>query len=248
MSNMQEMTSSMENDWRNFMEGTEASTLEETAAVQAGRNELEEILVNSHPQMQKNLEQAEYTLSDIEDRPNQANTTLKEKDSIISSLQKFGKLSAEKQLKEMEEDAQLFISTKEEFRLFDTLIDASPLVPLHAFFKAMQSISEAMKCAANEERKLLEKIAELLAKLKCYEEKAAMVREVRVNVASRTCKFHEEMPNMQEMTSSLENDWRTFVEGTEASALEETAAVRDGRNELEESFRNRSRVGSVVKF
>ncbi|KAK6943731.1 Kinesin motor domain [Dillenia turbinata] len=160
----------------------------------------------------------------------------------------------EQQLKQMEEDAQLFISTKEEATAFlqkhiEQLRNrqGSYIISLQYLAGEIDRNSQltcenlcSEECAANEERKLLEKLAELLASSNAMKKKPVVtaVSEVQVNVASRTCKFHEEMSNMQNMTSSLENDWRTFMEGTEAFAPEETAAVQDGRNELEESLRN----------
>ncbi|KAM7496660.1 hypothetical protein LguiA_021074 [Lonicera macranthoides] len=107
-----------------------------------------------------------------------------------------------------------------------------------------QKLSELEKkfedCAANEERQLLEKVAELLAssndRKKQLVQKA--VNGLRESAATRTSRLQQEMSTMQGSTSSVKVEWTNYTEKAEAHYLEDTAAVEIGKKDLEEVLQN----------
>ncbi|GLU02436.1 hypothetical protein SLE2022_196870 [Rubroshorea leprosula] len=107
-----------------------------------------------------------------------------------------------------------------------------------------QKLSELEKkfeeCAADEERQLLEKVAELLASSNARKKKLVQmaVHDLRESACSRTSKLQQEMSTMQESTSTVKAEWTVHVEKTESHYLEDTSAVESGKKELEEVLRN----------
>lgn len=103
-----------------------------------------------------------------------------------------------------------------------------------------QKLSELEKkfeeCAANEERQLLEKVAELLASSNARKKNLVQmaVHGLRESAASRTSKLQQEMATMQESTSSVKAEWTVYMDKTETHYLEDTAAVENQKKDLGE--------------
>ncbi|KAJ6895398.1 kinesin-like protein KIN-5D [Populus alba x Populus x berolinensis] len=95
-------------------------------------------------------------------------------------------------------------------------------------------------CAANEERQLLEKVAELLESSNTRKKKLVQmaVHELRESANSRTNKLQQEMSTMQDTTSSIKAEWTVHMEKTESNHFEDTSAVESGRKVLEEVLHN----------
>lgn len=96
------------------------------------------------------------------------------------------------------------------------------------------------ECAANEERQLVEKVAELLASSNVRKKKLVQmaVHELRESANSRTNKLQQEMSTMQDSTSSIKVEWSVHMEKTESNHFEDTSAVESGRKALEEVLHN----------
>ncbi|GAV71394.1 Kinesin domain-containing protein [Cephalotus follicularis] len=107
-----------------------------------------------------------------------------------------------------------------------------------------QKLSELEKkfeeCAANEERQLLEKVAELLASSNARKKKLVQiaVHDLRESATSRTSRLQKEMSTMQDSTSSVKAEWRGHMEKTESSYLEDSIAVDSGKKYMEEVLQN----------
>ncbi|KAG5238161.1 hypothetical protein OIU78_007883 [Salix suchowensis] len=95
-------------------------------------------------------------------------------------------------------------------------------------------------CAADEERQLLERVAELLASSNVRKKKLVQmaVHELRESANSRTNKLQQEMSTMQDSTSSIKAEWTVHMEKTESNHFEDTSAVESGRKVLEEVLHN----------
>lgn len=96
------------------------------------------------------------------------------------------------------------------------------------------------ECAANEERQLLEKVAELLASSNARKKKLVQmaVDDLRESATSRTSKLQQEMSIMQDSTSSVKAEWTVHMEKTESHYVEDTSAVECGKKDLEDVLQN----------
>ncbi|GMY10722.1 kinesin-like protein KIN-5D [Fagus crenata] len=96
------------------------------------------------------------------------------------------------------------------------------------------------ECAANEERELLEKVAELLASSNARKKQLVQlaVNDLRESATSRTGKLQQEMSTMQDSTSSVKAEWTVHMEKTESHYVEDTSAVECGKKDLEEALQN----------
>ncbi|KAL5581127.1 hypothetical protein UlMin_013569 [Ulmus minor] len=96
------------------------------------------------------------------------------------------------------------------------------------------------ECAANEERQLLEKVAELLASSNSRKKNLVQlaVNDLRESATSRTIKLQKEMSTMQDSTSSVKAKWTVHMEETESHYVEDTFAVESGKKDLEEVLQN----------
>lgn len=103
-----------------------------------------------------------------------------------------------------------------------------------------QKLSELEKkfeeCAANEERQILEKVAELLASSNSRKKKLVhtAVTGLRDSAASRTSKLQQEMSTMQNSTASVKVEWSSYIGKAETHYSEDTAAVESGKKDIEE--------------
>ncbi|RWR95516.1 kinesin-like protein KIN-5D [Cinnamomum micranthum f. kanehirae] len=96
------------------------------------------------------------------------------------------------------------------------------------------------ECAANEERQLLQKVAEMLASSSARKKKLVQtaVDSLRETAASRSNELQQEMSTMQEFTLSVKDQWTAYMEKTETHYLEDTAAVERGKHGLEEGLQH----------
>ncbi|KAI4368806.1 hypothetical protein MLD38_017320 [Melastoma candidum] len=114
-------------------------------------------------------------------------------------------------------------------------------VVIEAQTKNDQQLSELERkfeeFAANEERQMLEKIAELLASSNARKKSwycSMAVHDLRESASSKATKLQEEMSTMVNSTSNVKAEWNLHVEKTESQYIEDTSAVEAGRQDLEE--------------
>ncbi|CAN1145683.1 Kinesin-like protein KIN-5D [Linum perenne] len=96
------------------------------------------------------------------------------------------------------------------------------------------------ECAANEEKQLLEKVAELLATSNQRKKKLVQmaVDDLRESANSRTRKLQQEMSTMQDSTSTIKAEWTVHMDKTESNYREDTSAVESGKKDLESVLHN----------
>ncbi|OMO91381.1 hypothetical protein COLO4_18411 [Corchorus olitorius] len=96
------------------------------------------------------------------------------------------------------------------------------------------------ECAANEEKQLLQKVAELLAGSSARKKKLVQmaVHDLRENASSKTSELQKEMSTMQESTSVVKTEWTAHMENTESHYVEDTSAVESGKQDMEEVLQN----------
>ncbi|XP_010514907.1 PREDICTED: kinesin-like protein KIN-5D [Camelina sativa] len=96
------------------------------------------------------------------------------------------------------------------------------------------------ECAANEERQLLEKVAELLANSNARKKNLVQmaVHDLRESTSTRTTTLQHEMSTMQDSTSSIKAEWSLHMEKTESSHHEDTSAVESGKKAMQEVLLN----------
>ncbi|PPD95590.1 hypothetical protein GOBAR_DD07388 [Gossypium barbadense] len=96
------------------------------------------------------------------------------------------------------------------------------------------------ECAANEEKQLLQKVAELLAGSSARKKKLVQmaVHDLRENASSKTSKLQKEMSTMQESTSVVKAEWNVHMESTESHYIEDTSAVESGKKDMEDVLQN----------
>ncbi|CAN6692561.1 unnamed protein product [Malus baccata var. baccata] len=114
--------------------------------------------------------------------------------------------------------------------------------------KKLSELEEKFEdCAANEERQLLEKVAELLASSNARKKKLVQtaVNDLRESATSRTNKIQQEMSTMQDSTSSIKTKWTLHMEKTESHYCEDTTAVECGKKDMEEVLQNCLKQASV---
>ncbi|KAL2239781.1 kinesin-like protein KIN-5D [Sesamum indicum] len=103
-----------------------------------------------------------------------------------------------------------------------------------------QKLSELEKkfeeCAANEEKQLLAKVAELLAGSNARKKKLVKcaIDGLRDSAATRTNKLQQEMSVMQDATYSVKAEWTGYTQNAESHYLEDTAAVENGKLDMED--------------
>ncbi|CAL9138541.1 unnamed protein product [Musa acuminata var. zebrina] len=139
---------------------------------------------------------------------------------------------------------------------FDTLnIHASTLTKILEESKTVQDkqLRELEKnfedCTANEEKQLLEKVAEMLAISSARKKKLvqAAVYSLRASAAERTSNLEHEMSTAHKFTSSVKEQWKSYMEETEDHYFEDIAAVENGKLHLDEGLRScmeKAKLGS----
>ncbi|PIN10075.1 Kinesin-like protein [Handroanthus impetiginosus] len=103
-----------------------------------------------------------------------------------------------------------------------------------------QKLSELEKkfeeCAAEEEKQLLAKVADLLAGSNARKKKLVKcaVDGLRESAATRTNKLQQEMSTMQDSSCSIKAEWKSYTQSAESRYLEDTASVESGKKDMEE--------------
>ncbi|KAK9290841.1 hypothetical protein L1049_009019 [Liquidambar formosana] len=94
--------------------------------------------------------------------------------------------------------------------------------------------------AATEERQLLEKVAELLASSNARKKRMLQteVDGLRESDASVTFKLQQELSNVQGLATSVKDKWTTYMEKTETHYLDNTIALKNGKDGLEDDLQN----------
>ncbi|CAH1418273.1 unnamed protein product [Lactuca virosa] len=105
------------------------------------------------------------------------------------------------------------------------------------------------ECAANEEKQLLEKVAELLAVSNARKKELVRtaVDGLRESAVSKANKFEQEMSTMKDSSFCIRNEWKNYNEKAESNYLEDTNAVEIGKKHLDEILHNcleRTKMGS----
>ncbi|VFQ91454.1 unnamed protein product [Cuscuta campestris] len=113
------------------------------------------------------------------------------------------------------------------------MIDEAQEVNAQKFTELEKKFEE---CAANEEKQLLEKVAELLACSNARKKKLVQsaISGLRESASSRTEKIKQEMSTIHDSSSSVQSEWTTFMGKAESNYAEHTATVENGKNEMEE--------------
>ncbi|CAH8387090.1 unnamed protein product [Eruca vesicaria subsp. sativa] len=96
------------------------------------------------------------------------------------------------------------------------------------------------ECAKNEERQLLEKVAELLANSNSRKKNLVQmaVQDLRESASTRTTTLQHEMSTMQDSTSSIKAEWNLHMVTTESNYHEDTSAVESGKKAMQEVLLN----------
>ncbi|CAK9170199.1 unnamed protein product [Ilex paraguariensis] len=117
------------------------------------------------------------------------------------------------------------------------IVEAAQTVNDHKLSELEKKFEE---CAVDEERQLLEKVAELLASSNARKKKLVQtaVNGLRESAASRTSRLQQEMSTMQDSTISVRAEWTGYMEKAETHYLEDTAAVESGKKNLGEVLHN----------
>ncbi|PWA85208.1 P-loop containing nucleoside triphosphate hydrolases superfamily protein [Artemisia annua] len=105
------------------------------------------------------------------------------------------------------------------------------------------------ECAANEEKQLLEKVAELLAVSNARKKELVKtaVDGLRESAASKANRFEQEMTTMKDSSSCIRDEWTSYSKKAESHYVEDTAAVECGKKDLDEVLQNclkKAKMGS----
>ncbi|THG19576.1 hypothetical protein TEA_013990 [Camellia sinensis var. sinensis] len=100
---------------------------------------------------------------------------------------------------------------------------------LHALEKKLEEY------AVNEERQLLDKVAEMLATSTARKIKLVQteVDGVRGSAANRINNLHQEMSNIQDSTNSVQEEWETYTQKIYAQYIEDSTVVESVNDGLE---------------
>ncbi|KAE8656849.1 putative nfrkb [Hibiscus syriacus] len=93
------------------------------------------------------------------------------------------------------------------------------------------------ECAINEEKQLLQKVAELLADSSARKKKLVQmaVHDLKENITSKTSEL---MSIMQESTFVVKTEWKTHMGSTESHYVEDVSAVECGKKDMEDVLQN----------
>ncbi|XP_077239637.1 kinesin-like protein KIN-5D [Tasmannia lanceolata] len=96
------------------------------------------------------------------------------------------------------------------------------------------------ECAANEEKQLLDKVAEMLASSSARKKILVQtaVDSLRERAASRTSELQQEISSVQDFTFSVKHQWTGYMTKTESHYLEDTETVESGKHCLEEGLQH----------
>ncbi|XP_013602855.1 PREDICTED: 125 kDa kinesin-related protein [Brassica oleracea var. oleracea] len=96
------------------------------------------------------------------------------------------------------------------------------------------------ECAKNEERQLLEKVADLLANSNSRKKNLVQmaVQDLRESASTRTTTLQHEMSTMQDSSSSIKAEWNLHMVKTESNYHQDTSAVESGKKSMQEVLLN----------
>ncbi|PKA49035.1 125 kDa kinesin-related protein [Apostasia shenzhenica] len=105
------------------------------------------------------------------------------------------------------------------------------------------------ECAANEEKELLDKVAEMLASSSARKRNLVQtaVDTLRASAADRTSNLQKEMSDAHDFTTSIKDQWVVYMEETENNYIMDTTNVESGRCCLEDGLKDcmeKSKMGS----
>ncbi|XP_010520314.1 PREDICTED: kinesin-like protein KIN-5D isoform X2 [Tarenaya hassleriana] len=178
----------------------------------------------------------------------EADTLLQDLQSSLNNqeekLTAFARQQRQAHLRAVETARSVSKSTVDFFRVLDT--HASKLTHI---VEEAQTVNDAKlsefekkfeECAANEERELLQKVAELLSNSNARKKSLVQmaVNDLRESASSRTVKLQHEMSTMEDSTSSIKAEWSLHMEKTESTYLEDTSAVEGGKKAMEDVLIN----------
>ncbi|KAJ4772770.1 Kinesin-like protein KIN-5A [Rhynchospora pubera] len=94
------------------------------------------------------------------------------------------------------------------------------------------------ECAANEERQLLEKVAEMLASSNARKKQLVQtaINGLRTSATERTGNLQKEISTARNFTSSAKQGWEVYMQAAEENYVENTASVEAGRSSLDNGF------------
>ncbi|RDX72318.1 Kinesin-like protein KIN-5D, partial [Mucuna pruriens] len=128
---------------------------------------------------------------------------------------------------------------------FETLhVHASNLIQIveEAQFTNDQKLYELQKkfeeCTAQEEKQLLEKVAEMLASSSARKKNLVQmaINDLRESANTKISRLRQETLTMQDSTSSVKAEWKLHMVKTESNYHEDTCAVESGKNDLVEAL------------
>ncbi|CAL5388085.1 unnamed protein product [Camellia sinensis] len=113
---------------------------------------------------------------------------------------------------------------------------------LHALEKKLEEY------AVNEERQLLDKVAEMLATSTARKIKLVQteVDGFRGSAADRINNLHQEMSNIQDSTNSVQEEWETYTQKIDAQYIEDSTVVESVNDGLEEGLRHCMEKANMV--
>ncbi|CAH9072504.1 unnamed protein product [Cuscuta epithymum] len=117
------------------------------------------------------------------------------------------------------------------------MVDEAQEVNAQKFTELERKFEE---CAMNEERQLLEKVAELLASSNARKNKLVQtaISGLQECTSNRTNKIKQEMSTIHDSSSTVQNEWTSFMEKAESNYREDTASVENRKNEMEQVLQN----------
>ncbi|KAK8596427.1 hypothetical protein V6N13_001052 [Hibiscus sabdariffa] len=117
------------------------------------------------------------------------------------------------------------------------IVEEAQIVNDNKLFEFEKKFEE---CAANEEKQLLQKVAELLAGSSARKKKLVQmaVHDIRDNVSSKTSELQKEMSTMQESTTIVKTEWNVHMESTESHYIEDTSVVESRKKDMQEFLQN----------
>ncbi|KAF7113545.1 hypothetical protein RHSIM_RhsimUnG0121300 [Rhododendron simsii] len=94
--------------------------------------------------------------------------------------------------------------------------------------------------SANEDRQLLDKVTEMLASSNARKRKMVQtaVDAIRKSATSRMSKLHQEMSNIQDSTTSVQEEWTDYIQKLSTQFIEDISVVESGKDGLDDGLRN----------
>ncbi|KAM7464118.1 hypothetical protein LguiA_032239 [Lonicera macranthoides] len=200
----------------------------------------------------KKFEQTEQALFDIEDKYRYANETIKEREYLIFNL-----LGSEKALTERAFELRVELENAVSELMGEISSEANAIVndlqsnlcnqeqSIATFaqqqhenqlrtYETTQLISRVAEYADNEERQLLDKMAELLASSNARKKMIVqtVAHDHRESTNSTATKLYKEMSELLDFTSSVQEEWTSYMKEMAKHYIEDSTAVETRRDGL----------------